>query len=393
MTEAQIQQYRQETPGVNHYMHFNNAGAALMPTPVINAIQQHIELEAVNGGYEAAAIVRKQTADFYTALANLINASADNIAFSGSSTQAYTAALSSIPFQKGDVVITTNEDYVSNQIAFLQLEKCKGIKLLRVPDRKEGGFDVDAMENLARIHLPRLIAVTHMPTSSGLIQDVEGAGKICRKYDCLYLVDACQSIGQLVLDVEAIQCDFLTASFRKFMRGPRGTGFLYVSDRILKAGFEPSFMDLHSARWEAANGYRAVSSAMRFETWERSYALVLGARAATNYALTIGMDKIQERVIALSTLLRKQLEGSDHLKVLDHGEKLGGIVTLKVDGWNAGKLQASLRNKGINASIVWQGSALINFRNRDLEWALRLSPHYYNTENEIEQVVQVLDRL
>ncbi|MCG8327901.1 MAG: aminotransferase class V-fold PLP-dependent enzyme [Chitinophagales bacterium] len=393
MTEAQIQEYRQDTPGVDHYMHFNNAGAALMPAPVISAIQKHIELEAVNGGYEAASIARKQIDNFYTSLAKLINTSADNIAFSGSSTQAYTVALSSIPFQKGDVIITTNEDYVSNQIAFLQLEKYKGIKLLRVPDREEGGFDIDAMEDLARVHHPRLIAVTHIPTSSGLIQDVEGAGKICKKYDCLYLVDACQSVGQLELDVEVLQCDFLTASFRKFMRGPRGTGFLYASNRVLKAGFEPNFMDLHSARWEAENGYRAVSNAMRFETWERSYALVLGAMAATDYALTIGMDKIQKRVIELSTLLRKQLEGRDHLKVLDHGEKLGGIVTLGVDKWSAGKLQAALRSKGINASIVWQGSALINFANRNLEWALRLSPHYYNTENEIEKVVRVLDTL
>lgn len=382
-----IQQYRLETPGTAHFIHLNNAGAALMPQPVIDAMRHHLDLELINGGYEAAAMERQSIAEFYPVLASMLHAAPRNVAFTASATDAYNRALSSIPFKPGDVILTTNNDYVSNQIAFLQLQDRFEVKLVRAEDLPEGGVDPASVEALIKKHRPRLVAVTHIPTNSGLIQPVEEIGKLCRQYDCLYLVDACQSAGQLPLNTQEIQCDYLTATFRKFMRGPRGAGFLFVSDRVLDQPMAPLFLDLHSATWPEADEYELDASAKRFENWERSYALVQGATAAVNYALQIGLENIARQVQHNAAYLRGRLAESDQLRVLDHGQNLGGIITVHIPGKKPGPVKAALREAGINTSLVFRGSALIEFDRQGVEWALRLSPHYYNTAEEMDRAV------
>lgn len=382
-----IQQYRLDTPGTAKFIHLNNAGAALMPAPVIKAVQDHLELELLNGGYEAAALAREAINRFYPVLARLLNAQERNIAFTASATDSYNRALSSISFQQGDVILTTNNDYVSNQIAFLQLQKRFGIRLIRAADRPEGGVDPLDMERLIRVHRPRLVAVTHIPTSSGLIQPVQAIGELCRRHDCHYLVDACQSAGQLPLDVETMHCDFLTATFRKFLRGPRGTGFLYVSDRVLDQPLAPLFLDLHSATWPEADRYELCPDAKRFENWERAYALVLGATAAVDYALSVGLEAISTQVRNNAAYLRDKLSGLEHLALLDRGAELGGIVTVNIPGRQPGPVKARLREAGINTSLVSYGSAVLDFDQKGVDWALRLSPHYYNTVEEMDRAV------
>ena len=393
VTSDQLLEFRRHTPGVQERIHFNNAGAALPPDAVLQSIGQHLALEARIGGYEAAIAARKEAAGFYKSLGRLLNAPAKNIAFATSATEAYNKALSSIPFQAGDFILTTEDDYVSNQIAFLQMQDRFGVRLLRAASRPEGGFDATSMETLIRKYRPSLVAVTHIPTNSGLVQDVEAAGQLCRQYDCLYLLDACQSAGQMPLDVEQLHCDFLSATFRKFLRGPRGAGFLFVSDKVLDTGLAPLFLDLHSADWAEAGCYVPKTNAQRFETWERSYALLLGSKAAAEYALQIGLGAIQERTFRLAANLREQLSGIPQVQLLDRGEHLCGIVSLHVKGWKPMFLKIALEQKGVNASIAGRGAAVIDFAQKGVDWALRLSPHYYNTEEEVEMVVERLKEI
>lgn len=390
ISQNQLEKFRQDTPGVQQRIHFNNAGAALPPEPVLHAIRQHLELEARIGGYEAATAARREVAGFYQAAGQLLNAPSRNIAFATSATEAFNKALSSIPFQTGDVILTTEDDYVSNQIAFLQLQGKHGARLLRTASRPEGGFDPDSMETLIRKHRPKLVAATHIPTNSGLVQDVATAGELCRQYDCLFLLDACQSAGQIPLDVSRLHCDFLSATFRKFLRGPRGTGFLYVSDKALEMGLAPQFLDLHSADWADTDTYEPKPDAKRFETWERSYALALGAKAAAEYALSVGLPAIQERTFHLAATLRQQLANIPHTRLLDRGETLCGIVTFHMEGWKALPLKMALEQKGVNASIAGKSAALIDFTRKGVDSALRLSPHYYNTEEEVARAVEKL---
>jgi selenocysteine lyase/cysteine desulfurase len=378
---------------MSNIIHLNNAGAALQPEPVLHAVIAYLHLEAEMGGYEAADQQAEAIAGFYTSVAELIGAKARNIAFATSATDAYARALSSIHWQKGDILLTTENDYVSNQIAFLALQDRYDIRLLRARDTSEGGVDVADFEALIKAYQPRLAAVTHVPTNSGLIQDVISIGQICRTHEVLYLVDGCQSAGQMVLDMDQIGCDFFSATMRKFMRGPRGSGFLFVSDRVLEAGLMMDLPDMKGANWTAPDQYEAVPDARRFEYWERPPALMLGAKAAADYALAQGMARIQNAVFDIAAYTRQQLATLPNVKVLDHGAQLSGIVTAHAPHWEADQLMDTLRQARINCRISNIFSAQIDFRRKGVSWALRVSPHYYNTKEEIDQLIEVLGKV
>lgn len=385
-----LAQLRAETPGAAHRIHLNNAGAGLMPQQVIDAIQGHIHLESVAGGYEAAAEAAPRIEAFYSNVAKMTGAKAQNIAYAASATDAYNRALSSVVFERGDVILTTLVDYASNQIAFLQLQQRQGVEVIRAESLPEGGVDPDHMKELIQKHHPRMVAVTHVPNNSGLIQNVEAVGQLCRQNDILYLVDACQSAGQLPLDVEKIHCDFLSATFRKFLRGPRGAGFLFVSDRVLMSGMAPVFLDLFSAQWVEADEYEPMPDARRFELWEKPYALVLGASACAEYATNLGLENIAKRVGELAAYCRQQLATIAGVRVLDKGPQLCGIVTFHVKGGDGQALRAALHEKGINNSAAPRFAALIDFDQKGVTWALRLSPHYYNTHEEMDVAIGAL---
>ena len=388
-----IQRLRSETPGCEERIHLNNAGSALMPEPVIRAIQDHITLESRIGGYEAADARRDAVQSAYQSVAELVGTQPENIAFTENATASYMQALSSIPFERDDVILTTRNDYVSNQIQFLSLQARMGVQVLRAPDRIEGGVDVQAMADLIRRHHPKLVCVTHVPTNSGLVQDVGAVGSVCRDEEVLYLVDACQSIGQMPVDVHELRCDFLSATSRKYLRGPRGAGFLYVSDRVLERGLEPLFIDMRGAEWIAEDQYRAVRDAKRFENWEFAWALVLATGEAARYATAVGLEKIRDRVRALAGRLREALGAIDKVRVLDHGRELCGIVSVWIDGWNPGDLVAALRDRRINTSAQIRVYAVIDYDEKGVTASLRISPHYYNTEEEIDQTVSAIREL
>jgi len=385
----ELTRLRAETPGCVERVHLNNAGAGLMPAPVLRAITGHLELESRIGGYEAADAREAGIEDAYAPVASLLGCAPRNVAMVENATVAFQQALSAIPFERSDVILTSVNDYISNQLMFLSLAKRFGIEIVRAPEAAEGGIDVDAAARLIRERRPRLVSLTHVPTNSGLVQPVAAVGRICREHGIWYLVDACQSAGQLPLDVNAIGCDFLSATSRKFLRGPRGAGFLYASDRALAAGLEPLFPDMRGARWKEADGYEAAPTARRFENWEFAYALVLGTGAAARYALEIGIDRIAERSTALAAQLRELLAAAG-LPVLDRGVQRCAIVTVAIPGHDAESFVTELQRRGINANISRREYAVIDFAQKGVDWALRLSPHYYNTEDELRRAVAAI---
>lgn len=388
-----LDRLRSETPGCAHRIHLNNAGSALMPEPVIRAMQDHIALEGSIGGYEAHDQRREAVDGAYRAVAGLLGTEPRNVAFTDSATTSFTQALSAIPFERGDAILTTRNDYISNQIQFLSLARRFGVEILRAPDAAEGGVDSAAMAELVRARRPRLVCVTHVPTNSGLVQDVAAVGAACRQHGVLYLVDACQSIGQMPLDVERIGCDFLSAAFRKFLRGPRGTGLLYVSDRALTSGLAPLFLDMRGADWIDADSYRPVADARRFETWEFAWALVLAAGEAARYATAVGLEAIRDRARSLADRLRDTLPAIDGVRVLDRGRERCAIVTIAIAGRDPAQLMRALRERRINTTAQIREHALLDFDDKGVAASLRLSPHYYNTEEEIDQAVAALREL
>jgi selenocysteine lyase/cysteine desulfurase len=383
----EILSFRKDTEGCSNVIHLNNAGASLMPDRVTQSILDHINLEARIGGYEASALKSKEIKEFYAQAGKLLNTKPGNIAFTSSATDSYTRALSSIPFKAGDVILTSNDDFISNQIQFLSCQKRFGIRIERIKNASEGGVDLNDLEHKLKTLHPRLLAITHIPTNSGLIQPVYEIGKIASQHNAYYLLDACQSIGQMKLDVTALKCDFLSVTNRKFLRGPRGSGFLFVSDKVLQHGLEPLFIDMRGAEWTDKDSYKPREDAVRFEDWEFAYALVLGSRHAIEYCLQIGEDKIWQQVKALSDYMRKELSAIDKVRVLDKGPEVGGLVTFHVEGSDAVYLTQELLKRKINVVPSYRGFAVIDFDEKKVAWAIRASPHYFNTVDEIDQFI------
>jgi selenocysteine lyase/cysteine desulfurase len=383
----ELSRWRADTPGCAHRNHLNNAGAGLMPRPVIEAITNHIRLESEIGGYEAEAARQGAIDAVYDEIGALVAAPARNMAIVANATAGFVQSMSAFDLKRGDVIVTSRCDYVSYQITFLSLAKRLGVEIVHAPDLPEGGIDAGAVRDLLRREHPRLVHVSWVPTNSGLVQDVAAVGAVCEEAGVPYVVDACQAVGQLPIDVGAIRCDYLSVTARKFLRGPRGIGFLYASDAALARGDHPLFVDMRGARWVGVDRYDVVDSAQRFEDWEFPHALVLGLGAAARYARDVGVELGGRRASELAASLRVDLAGIDGVRVLDRGREQCAIVTFDVRGCDATDLVAELSRRGINstASLRWYG--LIDFTAKGTTSAVRLSPHYYNTEAEIDSAV------
>jgi selenocysteine lyase/cysteine desulfurase len=388
-----LQQWRDDTPGCTNHIHLNNAGAGLMPRPVLDAIVEHLNREASVGGYESADDAEAAVAEAYAHVSKILNAQPRNVAIVENSTVAFFQALSAFDFKPGDVVVTTRNDYISNQLAYLSLARRHGLEVRRAEDLASGGADPHSVEELLRDPRVRLLAVTWVPTNSGLMQPVETLGNIAEASGVPYLVDACQAVGQIPIDVFKLKCDFLSATARKFLRGPRGIGFLYVSDRALKRGDFPLYIDMRGADWVSADTFRPAPDARRFENWEFPYSLVLGLGEAARYALHVGIDRGGERARQLAAVLRDKLKAVPGVRVLDRGNQLAAIVTIAFAGWDATELSERLRKRGINTSASLRAYAVIDMDEKRASSALRLSPHYYNTEDELNSVVEALQSL
>jgi selenocysteine lyase/cysteine desulfurase len=390
---AELERWRADTPACTRLVHLNNAGAALVPRPVQSAILDHLALEQEIGGYEAADVRRDELRQVYAAMGRLLGTVARNIALVQNSTVAFAQAISAFEFEPGDIILTSRSDYASNQIMYLSLAQRRGVEIIRAPDAPEGGIDPDAAHKLIKKRRPSLVALTWIPTNSGLIQPVEAIGRICRNEGTPYLVDACQAVGQLPVDVSKIECDYLSGTARKFLRGPRGLGFLYVSDRMLEAGAHPTLVDMHGADWTDADAFTLNPDARRFETWEFAFALVLGLGAAAEYALHAGVKETGRRARELAEYARSQLAAIPGVRILDRGPDLCAIVTIAVDGRDTGDIKLALRSRGINTSSPHREDAVIDMDEKGTTSALRISPHYYNTHEEIDTAADAIREL
>ena len=390
---SDLARWRAETPGCEHLVHLNNAGAALVPLAVRDAIDAHLDLEEKLGGYEAAETQTAQIQEAYGGVARLLGARARNIALVQNSTIAFAQAISAFDFEPGDVLLTSRSDYASNQIMYLSLARRRGVEVVRAPDAPEGGVDADEVRRLVFRRRPTLVALTWVPTNSGLVQPVEEVGRICQEAGVAYLVDACQAVGQMPIDVQRIGCDYLAATSRKFLRGPRGVGFLYVSDQRLEAGAHPLLVDMHGATWVEADAFDLTPDARRFESWEFAHALVLGLGAAAAYALDVGLDNARDRARELADYTRTRLAMLPGVRVLDRGPDLCAIVTAAVAGRDTKEIKLALSARGINTSSPEREDAVIDMDEKRASSALRISPHYYNTKEEIDTAVEALQEL
>jgi selenocysteine lyase/cysteine desulfurase len=389
-TEAEIQAFRAETTGTAERIHFNNAGASLPPDIIVKTMTDFLQEEALYGGYEIEATYRTRLDHTNALIAQLINAHSDEIALTENASAAWDIAFNGLNFQQGDEIIVSEMEYVSNVLGLLNAQKLYGIVLKMIPNDAEGNFSIHALE-AAITARTRLIAVTHIPSTAGNVLPAAAIGEVARKHNIVYLLDACQSVGQIPVDVQEIGCDMLAVTGRKYLRGPRGSGFLYVRREMLDK-LKLMFFDGRTVSSVNQQGFVVRADARRFEWYEKNPAVVLGLQKAVEYALNIGIDRIWQRVQHLAFLFRQRLKELGAV-VHDQGGELCGIVTFSLTGVTAADIRAKLAAKNINVHIGFAKSTLYYMNRKGLDGIVRASIHYYNTEEEIELVCRELRNL
>lgn len=379
---------REETPGCANVIHFNNAGASLMPRPVSETVLDHLRLEASHGAYEAESRAASALERVYDSLAALLGAHRDEIAVVENSTRAWDMGFYSLHFEPGDRILTSEAEYASNYIAFLQVAKRTGAVVEAVPNDATGRLSVEALEEMIDPKV-RLIAITYVPTNGGLVNPARAVGAVARHAGIPYMIDACQAVGQMPVNVADLDCDMLTGTGRKFLRGPRGIGFLYVR-RAFMEGLEPPFLDMHAATWTARDTYEMRPDARRFETWECNVASKLGLGKAVDYAMGWGIEAIWQRAWGLAAMLRRELSEIKGVTVHDLGLEKCAIVTFTKAGRDPEKIKHSLAEQGINVTVTTTTSTRLDMDARGIPAMVRASVHYYNTEEEIAKFCKAL---
>jgi len=391
MGKFDVERARRETRGCEARIHFNNAGASLPPIPVADALFDYLREEEEQGGYEVMARRAAELEHFYTAAAKLLNCSADEIAFADSATRAWNAAFYAFDFQPGDRILASSAEYGSNLVALLHQAKRLGVEISWVPDDPSGQIDINSLEDQIDNRV-KLICLTQVPSGGGLVNPAAEVGKVAKATGIPYLLDACQALGQMPVDVEEIGCDLLCGTGRKFLRGPRGTGLLYVRKTLLEQ-LEPNQLNHHAAPLLSANNYQLRMDAKRFEYWERNYAAQLALGVAIDYALAWGLGAISERVRFLAATLRQKLAGLDGVTLADQGVEQCAIVTFYTAQLPANQLQQQLALRQINTSTVPFSANPVSSEKLHHPALLRASLHYYNTVEEIEHFVAELKQL
>lgn len=392
LTDFEVMTVRASTPGCSDdLVHLNHCGSSLPDQRVLDAQIGHLQLEATIGGYEAADAMVEADTEVSVSIARMIGSESSEIARFGSAAEAWSAAFWSIPMEPGQRIIAHDHEYGANAVAFIHAAKTRGVVIDRVPSDVHGQVSVDALaQRLEAADDVALVSLTHVPTNGGLVNPAAEVGRLARAAEVPYLLDACQSVGQRVIDVDEIGCDFLSSTGRKFLRGPRGTGFLYARTSIL-GRVTPSQPDHHGADWTSTDDYTFAEGARRFEYWEYSHANWLGLGAAVDVALDLGLDRIEATITERAAQLRAMLSALG-MTVYDEGLEQSGIVTTATPSMPSVNLQAALAGEGINTSVTHIGSSRYDVERRNLPEMLRLSVHCTTTESELERAVDALAR-
>ena len=386
-----LSKLRDETPGADSAVYLNNASCSLMPKPVIDAVQEYFALEACVGGYPATMETANARNGVYDSVARLVGAMPGEIALMGSNTLAWASVFYGMKFGEGDRILTSRSEYGANYVAFLQMQKRTGCIIDVIPSDNSGATSPAALEQMIDGQV-KLIAVNWIPTNGGLVNPAAEIGRVANKHNIPYLLDACQAVGQMPVDVSEIGCDYMTSAGRKWLRGPKGSGFLYVRQERL-GDIEPAIIDDIGAAWSEPDTYVLRSDARRFETHEHTPAIRLGLGAAVEYALSIGVENIRDHVRGVADNIRKELSSIPGVSVQDLGSENCGLVTFQHESISAGEITSKLQAKGIWVKIIPRAGALMDTTARGIGELVRISAHTYNSEADVETCLRELSRI
>lgn len=382
---------RADTPGCLDSVFLDSAGSSLPPRQVVDAVVAHLRREAEVGGYRAAAERVDDLAAVKESIGRLVGASPSTIALSDSATRSWCDFFYAIDLSPGDRILVSTLEYASNAVAVLQRAAATGAVVEVMPVDSSGIVDVEALEKTMDDRVA-VVSVVHAPTNGGALAPVRAITEIAHRHGALVLLDACQSIGQMAIDVGDLGVDAMSATGRKWLRGPRGTGFLYVSDRILQ-NVEPRSLDLHSATWTAPDAYEVAPDARRFEVWENNVAARLGLGVAVDYLLELGVDAVESAVRERAEYLRSALAAVDGVTVHDLGEHRSGIVTFTTTAADPAVVRSELHARDISVTVSSRSSTRLDMTDRDLEAVVRMSPHCFVSFDQLDVAVAAVAAL
>ncbi len=377
-----------DTPSAAGQVFLDSAGSSLPPTPVLNAITGHLRREAEVGGYRAANERAEDLDRVKVSIGALLGAPPHAVALADSASRAWTQVFYAVPLRPGDKILVSGVEYASNAVAALHRARNCGAVVEVVPSDPTGQIDLDALAGLLDERV-RIVSLVHVPTNGGLVNPVREVADLAHAHGALVLLDACQSAGQLRLDVTELGVDALSGTGRKWLRGPRGTGFLYVRPDLISA-LEPPVIDLHSAMWQSRYGYALREDATRFELWERDVAAVLGLGVAVDYLLHLGVDEVQKAITVRAGRLREALGELPRVRLRDLGRRQCGIVSFTVDGVEPAVVRDALAEHDITVTVSRSTSTLLDMQSRNLSAVVRASPHYFVTPGQIDSAVTVI---
>lgn len=370
------------------FINFNNAGSSKNSNKVIKTIIAYLEEEQKLGGYLAAKLNRPKILNFYRVFSKLIKCKKSEISFLPSSTYGWNFFLNSISFKKNDNVIIFENEYGNNFISLLKKKNLK-IKVSKLSHDGQVCFE-SLKENIDRN--TKLVSVCHISSQCGNLIDVQKVGKIVKEINrnTLFLVDACQSIGQIDINVRKINCDVMIGSGRKYLRGPRGTGFIFIKDD-LKKNLSPIISDSFSCK--IVNMKKIIYKKNYFETFEYSPALLLGLTEAIENIHSIGIKKIQKKIKKLSLYFRLKVRKLNGVIIFENECLISGINTIIINGFSTKEVLDYLLKKKILCSISDNKTSYHFFKTRKRKSLLRLSFHYYNDFKEIDFLIKTIEEL
>ncbi|BAQ79252.1 class V aminotransferase [Pseudomonas sp. St29] len=388
----QISRLRAATPGCARVCHFNHAGASLPSQGTLDAMLEQLQREAHNGPMEAARHGAQWQEQARQAAARVLNTSPQAIAFASSGSAAWSMAFHALPaWQPGDRILVGRQEWAGN-LACMAPAVAAGARLEVIPCDSQGAVSVEALQSMLDTQV-RLIALTWLPANGGLINPAAAIGQLARQWRIPYFIDAAQAVGQLRCDVQALGCDVLKAAGRKYLRGPRGTALLYVRPGFLEQ-LSPLPRDVLSAPWDG-QGFALRNDARRFETSEVSLVLLAGLANALQELERIGIDAIAQRIRMLSDRVRRGLERLPGVQLRDLGQpgQQSALIAFTLEGWDGQTLKEELARRDINIGANGMHYTPLDMQARGLGDIARIAVSYFNTEEEIERLLQALAEL
>jgi selenocysteine lyase/cysteine desulfurase len=378
---------RARTAGVTERHYLNAAGAGLMSDAVLERTIRHLRLEQRIGGYAAAAEQADEVDGVYASAAALLGADADEIACFDTATSGLRGIFDALRLGPGDTVIAPRSSYVSQALRMLALRRHAGVRLDVVPNDATGAMDLTALDRALDEATGRVVvSAVHVPTSSGLVEPVAAIGALARDRGALTVLDATQSVGQIDVDVRSIACDALVTTGRKFLRGPRGTALAYLRRGVLD-GLGVWAPDVRGSAWTGAEEWTTDGTARQLETWEAAVATRLGLGVALREALDRGMAATESHLARLGDRLRRALAATEGVRLADPPASRSAIVTFTVAGLPGKQVASRLGEARIDTIAVPAGHAQWDLGARGLESVVRVSPHVYNDEADIEALL------